>query len=188
MLDPEGDARNTGRLIGDTFERTCTMYFANQLKKALEKKDKSIMVLFTRLPGEYSNQIEKARFANTCDADFFCTINAVQCSNIKPQMHIYHYTSCPLSTFCNRPFVPFEHAHEAHNATTQLCANTLCKQMQQHSRQCDVYAPLACKLRSLKGIACPAISVEFGIKQADNLSHCIEPFADAFYASLMELK
>ncbi len=187
VLDPAGDARNPGRLIGDTFERTCTMYFANQLKKALEKKDKNIMILFTRLPGEYTNQIEKARFSNTCDVDLFCTINAVQCSNIKPQMHIYHYQPCPLSTFGNRLFVPFEHAHEVHNATTQLFANALCKQMQQHSRQCDAHAPLACALTSLKGLISPAISVEFGIKQANNLSHCIEPFADALYVSLMEL-
>jgi N-acetylmuramoyl-L-alanine amidase len=191
MLDPAGDMHNPGRTIGNNtqtkecvFERTCTLYFARELKKALEKKDKNIMVLFTRLPGERANQIEKARLANQYKVDLFCHICATNGSNIAPQLHLYHYTPPSLLLRDDTWFVPIQQAHNQSHHKTATLMEQLYEELNHHSRMCNVATPKACPLSPLKGIISPAICIEFGIKQAEDLSHLVTPCADALYTCL----
>lgn len=195
MLDPAGNARNPGRIIGKssvnsdspgTFERTCTTFFANQLKKMLEKKDKNIMVLFTRLPGEYINQIEKAHFANQCNVDLFCHICTAHTHTIQPQIYIYHAQIAPLALKDNTLFFPLDRAHEPAHTTTTDYAWHLHRQLQKNTRICNVSPPVSCPLTPLKGVKSPALCIEIGIKQIDDLAHVLEPFADALYQALRE--
>ena len=39
MIDPAGDAKNTGRQIDDTLERAVTLQFAQKLKSEIENKN-----------------------------------------------------------------------------------------------------------------------------------------------------
>ena len=66
IFDPAGDAKHPGRLIGSdsevqTFERTATLYLARQIKEHIALLNKKTIVLFSRLPGEYKDPIEKKR-------------------------------------------------------------------------------------------------------------------------------
>ncbi|MEX0848940.1 MAG: N-acetylmuramoyl-L-alanine amidase [Candidatus Dependentiae bacterium] len=186
ILDPAGDARNPGRLIGDNYERTYTSRIAHQLKEILEKKDNNIMVLFTRLPGEQNDQREKTRFANRCAPHLFINLCAYQSTHIKPQIYMYYYTN--QTTTDNNCLIPLENAYQSHSALTTIYANKIYTSISPCTRICDAHAPKGIACIPLKGINAPALCIEIGCNSAHNLHNTISLISDALYTCLEEQK
>jgi N-acetylmuramoyl-L-alanine amidase len=184
ILDPAGDARNPGRLIGENYERTYTSRIAHQLKEILEKKDNNIMVLFTRLPGEQNDQREKTRFANRCAPHLFINLCAYQSTHIKPQIYMYYYTNKTISE--NSCLISLENAYQSHSALTTTYANKIYESISSFTRICDIHTPKGIACTPLKGINAPALCIEIGCNSAHNLHNTISLISNALYTCLEE--
>src|SRR5579872_3367872 len=75
MLDPAGDARETGRIIEDSLERAVTIQFAQQLRDVLTSQLPNSTVIITRTPGEELQPLQQANFANRLPVDLYLNIN-----------------------------------------------------------------------------------------------------------------
>jgi hypothetical protein len=159
VLDPAGDINYPGRRIGQTFERferTIAQSFARDIQDYIEKKNKHITLLFSRLPGERKNADDKMRFVYQCNADFFIHLSIYQHAQLKPHMHIFYHTAQ------NRSFAD------------ALYGFIITGQKQTMS----VSEPIGFPCHALKNLPCAAIIIELGIQDADNLFYCTSPLAE----------
>ena len=69
VLDPAGDAKRTGRRIGDSFERGLTLQCAEKIKEIIEARSSHIKVVITRMPGDNVYDLQNASLSNRIHAD-----------------------------------------------------------------------------------------------------------------------
>lgn len=187
IFDPAGDAKHPGRLIGfdravKTFERTATLYIAQHMKDRIAFLDKKTIVLFSRLPGEHKDPIEKMRFVQQCNPDMFIHIAVYQSSHIKPQIHFYYnaQNSQPIKT--NNILTPIAHAHTAYISRSKELLEKIYTSLQIGTQRiCDVHQPIGIPCSALTGITAPACIIEIGIKDINDLENCIAPLAESIF-------
>ena len=83
MIDPAGDAKDPGRVIDDTYERSLTMQFAEELKSVLEKNNRGLRVIFTRFPGEALESLQNVSFSNRLSVDLYVRLSFFEQSLIR---------------------------------------------------------------------------------------------------------
>ena len=180
IFDPAGDAKHPGRLIGQTFERTATLYFARQIKEHIATLDKKAVVLFARLPGEHKDSLEKAHFVLQYNPDLFIHIALYQTKHIKPQIHFYCHAQNNTDAYAHTLLRPLAHTHAPYAERSQAYAHNIYTAMQIGTeRICDLHAPMSIHSFVLKQIAAPALVIEIGIQDPDNLHNCIAPLAQS---------
>lgn len=175
ILDPAGDAKNPGRSIGATFERTATLYVARHIKEHITRLDKKSLVLFARMPGEQVEAVEKYRLVQQCKPDLFVHLALYQSSDIKPQIHLYCNAPGPVT---NNLLTCVDALQHAYAAQSKKMLEAFYSAMQPLSRSCTTHAPFALPSCMLKGISSPAWIIEIGVKDTDDLAHCITPLAE----------
>lgn len=181
MLDPAGDAKHTGRQIGDSLERGITLQFAEKLKKKLEKQYPDIRVILTRFPGETIYPLQNASFSNCLDVDFYLSIHFFPETKTKPDLFLYYFsygddfvTRVPELFFC-----PYDQAHRINGSITRSWANEIAKILMNdtHKKLFNVNSILGIPFKPIIGIKAPAIAIEIGLKEKIDWKKYIKPIA-----------
>lgn len=182
IFDPAGDTKDPGRRIGDTYERTATLYLARHIKDHIEELNKKTIVLFSRLPGEHKDPIEKMRFVQQCNPDIFIHFAVYQSTHIKPQIHFYYNAQNGQPVNSHTLLTPIAQAHTAYIPRSKELLDSIYTSLQIGTeRICDLHRPIGIPCRLLNGISAPACIIEIGIKNTDDLEHCIAPLAESIF-------
>jgi hypothetical protein len=192
MLDPAGDAKNTGRVIEDSFERGITLQFAEQLKKVLEELYPGIRIVLTRFPGETIERLQNANFANRLDVDLYVSIHFYHEKSSKPNLYLYHFLYNPITDFWSKPralsFYPYDQAHLYSLNKTVLWGEQIKTFLKADAFRnlFEVKGLYGVPLRPLIGIKAPALAIEAGIKNKGYWRTYVEPIAQSLIHLIRE--
>lgn len=189
VLDPAGDAHNPGRQIQGQYERTIAFQCAQALKKELEQTSSELLILFTRLPGQQIDQLEKVRFANQLPADLYISLHFCETTLLKNQLHIYYYANGQLPlAYEQLTCIPLHKAHLMHATQTKQSAHFLKQQLSAPLlRQCDIHQPVGMPCLPCKGINAPALCIEIGLPKPDGWVCCLKPLTQGIYTLCLHL-
>jgi len=182
ILDPAGDAKRTGRSIGDSFERGLTLQCAEKIKDIIEKGAPYIKVIITRMPGDTVYDLQNASLSNRVDADLFINLNFYYTQETKPIMYIYQFSygndfvACPQGLTFNS----YDQAYLIHKTTTDVVSQLFKKELSQQKYQSlfTVEGPYSLPIKPLIGIIAPTITYEIGLKNKDAWQGYCEPLAE----------
>ncbi|MFC1842731.1 N-acetylmuramoyl-L-alanine amidase [Candidatus Dependentiae bacterium] len=177
MLDPAGDAQNTGRQIEDCLERGVTLQFAEKLKQEIESRFDSIKVVLTRSPGEKVQNLQNANYANRLAVDFYLSVHFYKESAVRPK--VYMYTFSYNDDFITRKpdlyFCPYNKAHLIYREDTKRCACEI-KKILENKKNFDFSGLLDLPFKPLIGVKAPALGIEIGLRSKDNWVNYIDIF------------
>lgn len=182
MLDPAGDAKNTGRTIENYFERGITLQYAEQLKKIIETRYHNITVYLTRSPREVIAPLQNANYANRLKADLYISINFYQEKKIIPDLFLYQfsYDNDFLSTSKQLCFYPYDQAHLLNKDKTKHYASCIKQALTEiASNKFNLIGVHKIPCKPLIGIISPAIVFEAGLKKVEDWNNYIEPMVYA---------
>ena len=183
MLDPAGDAKTTGRIIDDSFERGIALQYVQRLKQALEEQIPSIHITITRLPGETVTELQNAHFANRMAVDLYISIHFFNEDKVIPRVYLYTYAQYDDSELrkIDLSFYRYDQAHLLNHVTTQKAADLFCEVFTQNKYKkklscssCTYSLPF----KPLVGIKVPALAFEIGLKNKDDWRHFIDPLCE----------
>lgn len=187
MLDPAGDARTTGRLIGNLFERGLSLQCVEQIKKQLSTQLTKSQISITRKPGDSMPTLYQATRANQLEVDLFIHLGMYQQQSARPTITIYRYG-------CNDDFVPtpsqpciltIDQAHWLSKKDTQTIVNSLCNILFKDSNeQYCICGPFTLPIKPLLGISAPALMIEIGLSDPSQYTILIEPLSNAIANAL----
>lgn len=181
IIDPAGDAKQTGRIIGDTFERAITLEIAHALKDELEHSADDCAVIITRSPGDVVQPLQNATFANRLSPALYLSIHVFKSTDPKPSLALYQYSlgDSFVTKSYDLAFVPYDHAHRTQGRQTAAYAQALYNSLNQ-SQYCSlltVYNVVALPFAPLAGITAPALGLEIGIADSHDWHAIIQPLA-----------
>jgi N-acetylmuramoyl-L-alanine amidase len=183
ILDPAGDAKKTGRVIGNSFERGLTLQCAEKIKFLLEARIPYLKIIISRLPGDHIYELQNASLANRIQADLFINFNFYYTQETKPTIFLYQFSySNDFALYKNGlAFNTYDQAYKINKSTTdtliQLCAKHL--KQQEYASLFSLYGPYALPIKPLIGIISPSISIEVGLKHKDAWQHFVEPLVNS---------
>ncbi len=180
MIDPAGDAKRTGRIIGNSFERAITLEMAQALKAALVLQ-MPCSVVITRSAGELVQPLQNAQFSNRLPIDLYLNLN---CAATTGPVSVYVYQFSYGEPFIQSPpqfsFIPIDTAHHcAFNKTSSLAASVVGSLQQAHAKQFHTYGPYQIPLVPLKGIKAPALSIELLLSEHQDWRPLVAPLVQA---------
>jgi N-acetylmuramoyl-L-alanine amidase len=190
MIDPAGDARTTGRTIGDIFERSITMHAAQELKKMLEEHLAKILpglrIFLTRVPGETVEPLQNAAFANRLRVDLYISLHCYQTEQSNPHCALYHFSYDPvadeLPTKVPGLFLyPYQQAHRNFFTISRDIAQAVYQQLQKHKGFLVIEPIQAFPYKPLIGIRAPALGIEMGLPKKDDWKLIINNITQALY-------
>lgn len=184
MIDPAGDAQETGRLIDGMYERSLTLAYAQQLKEELESTFSHVVVVLTRASGEFLEPFQVAQFANRCQVNLFLRLQFFHDRTRQSHaLRIYHFSwgnELPL-LMQDIMFVSIEQAHLVQEKLTKSYAQRLSCSLNSFANSlCKGVFAVPCK--PLYGITCPAICIEIGLVTKDNWREYVHPLVHALGA------
>jgi N-acetylmuramoyl-L-alanine amidase len=185
MIDPAGDARQTGRTIGSNFERGITMQCAEHLAQLLKKESSAVTTVITRAPAELVPELQNANYANRLNVDLFISLNFCHTHNTRPNMWVYRYAQAndflapqPQLSFCS-----YDQAYLFNNKITATLATEI-ERLLATSTQFDAHGPYKLPFKPLVGIIAPAIAFEMELKDEGDWQTYAEPLAQAIIQTL----
>lgn len=217
MLDPAGDASNSGRIIEDSSERGLTLQFAQNLKKELEdlfviqnnlqknleknlKDSLNKRIILTRIPGETIEPLQNASFSNRLQADLYVNINIYQIkeTNIpntaEPNIGIYYYLRHPITDFWNKPldkleFFDFDQAYKLALADSAKAAKLAFENLKNLKElSSNSIICVGLPFKPLAGVLAPSFGVEIGVKSKLDFKRYVKPIASALSEVINKLK
>ena len=187
MLDPAGDAKNTGRSLPNSFERGAALQFAQTLKQQLDFQYPHVHIILTKTAGEQCEALQVANFANNLQVDLFLSINFYEETSIKPNIFIYYYQNQNFFSTSQKlqlDFYPYHQAFMFNYEKTKLYAKHMQKSLSQtiykHYFTCQ--PALGIPFQPLVGIISPAIGIEIGLKK-----NSWDPYLEPIVNSLNEI-
>lgn len=182
MLDPAGDARTPGRMIGDHVERGITLEYVQELKTLLEQQMPDLRVVLTRFPGETIAPLQNANFANRLHVDLYLSIHFYQeKKDARSSLSMYQYISNPITDLWFKPqpltFYSYDQAHLFSVTKTTLLAEQLriALEHDRFRRLFDMKGFFKIPFKPLVGIQSPALAIEIGLKQPRDWRLFLEP-------------
>lgn len=183
MIDPAGDAQNTGRKIDDSFERSLTNIMAQRLKEELENRYTQVKVILTRSPGQTIQPLQNANFANRLDVALYLSINFYQETENKPRLYLYNfsYSDDFIIKKVDLAFYNYDQAYLYNYRTTREYGNMMYEILDSHEYKNIFECKKLCKLpfKSLIGIKSPALAIEAGLIKKEDLTSYIEPLLES---------
>ncbi len=191
MIDPAGDARDPGREIDDSFERTLTMQCAEELKKTLEPKIPGLRVILTRFTGEIVEPSQTSSFANRLKVDVFISLHFYETKEKMKKIAVYQYLLNPATDFIEKKrdeltLLPYDQAYRFSTKKSGSYAESLFNFCKDEGKQFKIACaePLALPFKPLMGITAPALGIEIGIKKKEDVKD-IEAFLERFFETLI---
>jgi N-acetylmuramoyl-L-alanine amidase len=188
VIDPAGDAKRTGRRIGDNFERGLTLQCAEKIKELIEAQVSYIKVIITRMPGDIVYDLQNASLANRIDADLFINLNFYHAHETKPILFLYQcsygddFASCSQGLVCNT----YDQAYRINKIKTDSMTHMLKKVLSNYNNLFVVHGPHSVPIKPLLGIVAPSIAIEAGLKHKELWTHYCEPIARGIIGALDE--
>jgi len=188
MLDPAGDAKQTGRVIEDSLERAITIQYAHQLQEAIESFLPNSTVIITRSPGEVVHPFQNANYSNRLPTDLYVSIHFFHDPEAKPILYLYQFSLG--DTFITRSFdlamVPYDKAHQVSGAKTteyakKIAGNLMLKEYQSAF---TTKGPFQLPYTPLIGIKAPAIGLEMNLVDKNDWHRYVEPIARSIVMAL----
>jgi len=185
MIDPAGDAQNTGRKLHDSFERGITLQCAEHLKQLLESTNKQIRVVLTRWPGETLEPLQNANFANRLDIQLYLSIHFYQEKERVPKLYLYQLSYSNDTFFPTKKigltFTPYDQAHLESSTTTQTWALKIKEHLElpEYEKLFEVKGIFKIPFKPLVGIKAPAFAIEVGLKNKDDWKLYSQAFAQS---------
>ncbi len=171
VLDPSGDAKRTGRRIGDNFERGLTLQCAEKIKEVIERSAPHIKIVITRMPGDIVYDLQNASLANRINADLFINLNFYYTQETKPTLFLYQFSYGNDFAQCNQGLAlhTYDQAYKINKSVTDEIAQVFKKSLLQPQYQSlfMVAGVYALPIKPLIGIVAPSISVEAGLKNKE---------------------
>ena len=183
MINPAGDAQHPGRKIGDTFERTLTLAYAQRMHQEIMRTYPHTQVVLTRTAGETISSLQNANFANRLNVDIFVSIHFYQETDVKPTLYLYNfsYNDDFITHKQDLSFCRYDQAHLYNYSITRHYGHVL-----KQALATDTYTPLftcmGCYKAPIKpciGIKAPALLIEVGLRSADDWQGYVEPLVIA---------
>jgi len=170
MLNPAGDAKDSGRRLNESFERGITLQFCQALKKEIEETYKNVRIVLTRLSGETVEPLQNANFSNRLEADFFFSIHFYKEHQIVPQVYLFNYINKPF--FClpkieDLYFYRFDDAYLINLDKTIKYANKIQNSFgkNEYKKIFNFRRLFSIPFKPLIGIVAPSIAIEIGLKR-----------------------
>jgi N-acetylmuramoyl-L-alanine amidase len=181
MLDPAGDARTTGRAIGEQFERTVAFNCATALKSVLEQLGPNVRVIVSRVPQETVVPLQNANFANRLTVDLFVSINCYQDNGQRPTLYLYYMQYHPLTDKWNKQeqlaFYPYDQAYLGNMSRSTHIADLVARTLS-NSKTGEIKGPFGIPCKPLLGVQSPSLAFEIGCNN-NNWQALIHPLAQA---------
>lgn len=176
MIDPAGDAKQSGRKIDDSLERGIALQCAEALKTALEQRY-GIRVVLTRFPGETVEPLQNANFANRLKVDLYISLHFYQEQLPRPQFFIYRCTQgnefiTKTHELC---WHPYDQAHQINGKITKQWAQLLRTGLEHNKNLFDFRGVCGLPCKPLLGITAPAFLFEIGIQKEADWRILLEP-------------
>ena len=194
MIDPAGDAKHAGRIIGDSFERGVTLQFAEALKSLINEKLDNIRVVLTRFPGETLEPLQNASFANRLGSDFYFSIHCHQTSKRTITLDTYHLSNNPITDLWERrttgpSLVNYDEAHLKNARLSKNCCQTFLSsfETETNGKSFHLNGPIGLPFKPLVSVMAPAISIDVGLRNKEDWKHLVQPIADSLAKVLSEL-
>lgn len=186
ILDPSGDAKRTGRTIGDSFERGLTLQCAEKIKSMLEEKHPHITVVITRIPGDIVYDLQNASLSNRINADLFISLNFYATTDAKPTLYVYQFSYGNDFAINNSDltFLPYDQAYKINKTTTDAITQLCCAQLNNstYNSLFSLSGPHSLPIKPLLGITTPSIAFETGLKNKDLWYIFVEPLVNTISA------
>lgn len=195
MINPAGDARTTGRTIGDIFERSITMHAAQELKKLLEEhlQDtfQNLRIILTRYPGEMVEPLQNASFANRLKVDIYISIHCYQEKQGNPHCALSYALYDPdidwLQTKKERlALYPYQQSYRDFVSMSAGIAHALYKQLQEQKSFLIIEPVQAFPCTPLMGVHTTAVCIEMGLSKKDDWHLVIKSLAHAMQKILIQ--
>lgn len=192
MLSPFGDAKTTGHIIDDAFERSLTLKFAEAVEKEIEKQNKDVQVILNRAPGETLEPLQNANFANRLDIDFYASIHFYQETEARPKVFIFNYVTdifhTPITT--KLAFVPFDEAFRINLTKSDQLAKVFESSLKQekYKHDFDFKGFKKIPFRPLVGVKAPNLAFEASLKTSGDWKNYIPAFVEGINNIIRELK
>jgi len=193
MLNPAGDAKTTGRQIGDSFERSITLQLCERLKKELEK-NYSVIVVLSRIAGETVAPLQQAQFSNRLGTDLYISIHVCAEQGIRNQIWFYaNGTPDDMPTNSNNKslaFTAYDQMYLQYKLSTQTIMEHTFKTCSSFPYQniFDCFVPCFIPCKPLLGINAPAFAIEMSLKTISDWPHLVEPLVMSMQETLALLK
>ena len=181
IIDPAGDAKRTGRKIGDSFERGLTLQCAEKIKEFIEQHAPYIKVIISRMPGDIVYDLQNASLSNRLNADLFINLNFYFSQETKPTLFLYQFSYGNDFVSCNHGLElhTYEQAYKINKSITDEIAQKI-KQSLLHQKYQSFFTVAGiyqAPIKPLIGIIAPSIAIEAGLKTKESWINYIEPLA-----------
>ena len=187
ILDPSGDAKCTGRRIGDSFERGLSLQCAEKIQEMVERYAPHIKIIITRMPGDIVYDLQNASLSNRLHADLFINLNFYYCQETKPTLFLYQFSyGADFACLQGLAFHTYDQAYRINKMMNdhiaQIFRQVLSDQRYQALFSCAGVYRLP--IKSLIGVVAPSIALEAGLKNKEAWMLYIEPFVQAILEAL----
>lgn len=185
VLDPAGDAKNTGRQLATCAERGVTLQLCEMLKESIIKEIPHCTVTITRAAGETRTQEQRAQIANQLQADLFVHISCFSDTVLRPRLAFYYHAPSPIisPSLSLYTLIPAHKAHDLVSTETRHMVHsvyTTLKGMIPYT----LHAPAAIPDARLAGLTIPACTLECGITGDVPWTTLVEPLSNALIECL----
>ncbi len=185
MIDPAGDSKNVGRKLVESYERTITFKLAEKLKQKLHERYSYNCVL-TKYYGEEVIELQNASFANRLNVDLYLSLNVFRHEFAKPKLFLYNLIRNRLVDFAVRSidqfkFVSVYQSHYLNINKTKVYVESIKNyfRRKEYANKFDFYGAFGIPIKSLIGITAPAIAIEIGLCNEDQLDFFVEPIVES---------
>lgn len=187
MLDPAGDSKQIGRTLYNSFERSATLQFAQELKRQIQISYPHVNVILSKSAGQTLEKLQSATFANRLNVDLVLSLNFYKETAVKPHIFLYQFKNqnfFSVNQSDQLQFYPYHQAFIVSFDKTKIWGVTMQKSLQdpnyRHYFSC--HQLLAVPFKPLVGMVIPAIGIEIGIK-----TNGWEPYIMPIVNSLSEI-
>lgn len=176
ILDPAGDARIAGRVIGDSYERSLTFQCLDLVRDYLESHIRTVRVLLTRLPGETLEPLQNVAFANRLKADLYVSVHMYPAQNKVTDLNVYYDVSKPGIAECSAErqldLKPYNDGSERFQKASYCVAAFFERFITDTFRhdQVKIHRPLGVPCKPLIGVMAPAVALEIGLHDKNDVA------------------
>lgn len=199
IIDPAGDAKNTGREIDDNFERGLTLQCAQEIKKSLEgaRPELSInkpRIILTRFPGETLEPFQNASFANRLQPDLYINLNLYKETDQTKKVYIFYLIYNPVTDQWEKrnsdlTLIPFDQSYRFNLKKTQNLAKLVHNSLKNIQKNNFLFfEPIGLPFKPLIGITCPAIAIEVGIFKKEDCTEIITLLTEAIESIIKNIE
>lgn len=179
MISAAGDARDTGRSIDDSFERTIALSFAQEVRNKLIEYP-HLKIILNRDAYDILTPFHNANLANTMQVDLCISIHCYQHLQEIPSITLYQfsYNDSFILKAEDLSFYTFDTIYLLNEKKTFKWATMLANTLKEYPLL-TLKGVYKLPFKPLIGIKAPAIAIEIGGKYTNDWQQCVTPLVES---------